>query len=107
MRFLLAEEARVGVSVLYAGEDESSDVLDPDLVRAGCVLKHRHPGVVREFYGPGLNHCIVRFIGLEDEPISTVVGFDHGEDGHYPGLFVPTEAEWAQALGSGWWSTSR
>jgi hypothetical protein len=107
MRFLRVDEARVGVSVLYSGDDDASDVLDPDLVRAGCVLKDRHPGVIREFYGPGVNHCIVQFIGLEDEPISTMVGFDHREDGHFPGLLVPTETEWAQALSRGWWSGSR
>ncbi len=107
MRFLRADEARVGVSVPYSGHDDASDVLDPDLARAGCVLKHRHPGVNREFYGPGVNHCIVQFIGLEDEPISTMVGFDHREDGHFPGVLVPTETECTQALGSGWWNTSR
>lgn len=37
MRFLRADEARVGVSVPYSGHDDASDVLDPDLVRAGCI----------------------------------------------------------------------
>ncbi|WP_162801970.1 hypothetical protein [Ornithinimicrobium murale] len=95
------------MSVLYAGEDDASHVLDPEFVQAGCLLRHRHPGVIRAIYGPGVNHCIVQFIGLEDEPISTMFGFDHLEDGRYPGLLAPTEAEWERALGSGWWSISR
>lgn len=37
MRFLRADEARVGVSVPYSGHDDASDVVDPDLVRAGCI----------------------------------------------------------------------
>lgn len=105
MRFLRADEARVGVSVLYAGEDDATGVLDRDLVEAGCVLRHLHPGVIQQFYGPDANHCIVRFLGLEDEPVSTMVGFDHQDDGQYPGLLVPTQTEWKKALTSGWWST--
>lgn len=105
-RYLRADEVRVGLKVLYAGKDDDAGVEDPDLVRAGHILVHRHPGVIQLFCGPGVNHCIVEFVGLEDEAISTVVGFDHHRDGHYPGLLVPSDEEWAQARASGWWGRS-
>lgn len=65
---------------------------------------NRHPGTIREFLGPGVNHCIVQFIGLEDEPASNMVGFDHRDDGTYLGLLLPTELEWSQAVADGWWN---
>ncbi|WP_298891723.1 hypothetical protein [uncultured Serinicoccus sp.] len=103
MRPLHAAEAKAGLRVLYAGKDDSTNVLDPGLLRRGHILKHHHPGLIDMFHGPGLNHCVVRFIGLEEEPVSTVLGFDHRGDGSYIGLLVPTETEWADALRSGWW----
>ncbi|XAS78079.1 hypothetical protein V3G39_08610 [Dermatophilaceae bacterium Sec6.4] len=64
----------------------------------------RHPGVINSFVGPGLNHCLVDFFGLEEEPISFAVGHDHDQDGFYWGLIDPTEDEWKIAAATGWWT---
>lgn len=92
----------MGQRVLYAGPADLLGIADAELLRRGHILIPHHPGVVQKSYGPGVNHCIVQFVGLEEEPISFAVGFDHLEDGTYPGLLVPTEGEWQQALSSGW-----
>lgn len=105
MHFLDANEVYVGQWVAYAGPSSELGVADPDRLRQGHILVLHHPGTVQRFYGPGRNHCIVSFAGLEEEPISFAVGFDHEEDGHYPGLLVPTGHEWETALSGGWWAT--
>ncbi|WP_256840394.1 hypothetical protein [Ornithinimicrobium faecis] len=105
MDFLHADQVYVGQHVLYAGPASELGVADPDLVRRGHILERHHPGIVQKFYGPGLNHCVVCFAGLEEEPVSFAVGFDHEEDGHYPGLLVPSERAWEQALSGGWWAS--
>lgn len=104
MQHLRVENARRGAHVLYAGRDNSQSINSPSLLSAGKLLTHLHPGVVRDFLGPGKNHCIVAFRGLEEEPISYAAGFDHDSSGIYRGLFLPSDAEWEKALTSGWWA---
>ncbi|MEO5609897.1 MAG: hypothetical protein ABIQ92_09585 [Ornithinibacter sp.] len=106
MRHLRASEVKIGQRVLHAGARDDQDVFDPALLRQGHVLEHHHPGVVACFYGPGVNHCVVRFIGLELEPISTAIGFDHDQNGCFAGLLFVTDDEWERALSAGWWATS-
>lgn len=107
MRNLQADEAEIGLPVLYAGERTTEGIEDVELLRLSHILEHHHPGLIRAFYGPGANHCIVEFIGLEHTTVSTAVGFDHDERGHFPGLLVPDSIEWTRALNAGWWSRPR
>ena len=104
MQRLHVSGADVGQRVLYSSDRDSGDVFSPARLRLGHVLEHHRPGVIDRFYGPGKHHCIVRFMGLEDEQISTGVGFDPDESGHYPGLLSVTEREWTNAVSAGWWS---
>ncbi len=105
MRLLHTSQAVVGQRVLYSGQRDNENVFDPTRLQQGHVLEHRHPGVIDRFYGPGKDHCIEHFVALEEEPISTAVGFDPDGTGHYRGLLYVTEQEWAQALSAGWWAT--
>ena len=102
MRNLTADDVQIGLRVLHAGTADGGDVLDPARRTAGHVLGERHPGVVLEILGR--QHVIVRFVGLEDEPISWAVGFGYDPaTGVYPGLLLPQAGEWDAALASGWW----
>lgn len=106
MKLLHTDKAVVGKRVLSSDtEPDDSDVLSQDLRARNHVLMPHHPGVIDQFVGPGLNHCIVRFLGLEHEPISMVVGYDHDNDGVYLGLVDPTDDDWLTAITSGWWAS--
>lgn len=104
---LNAQQAVIGKRVLYAGsEPDAGDVTSADLLVRNQVLMPHHPGLITGFVGPDLNHCLVGFVGLEQEPISFAVGFDHDEHGFYRGLIDPTENEWHSAVATGWWTAS-
>lgn len=106
MKLLRTDAAVVGKRVLSADtEPDASDVLSQDLRARNHVLMPQHPGVIDQFDGPGLNHCIVQFLGLEHEPISMIVGYDHDSDGVYVGLIDPTDDEWHTAVANGWWTS--
>ena len=47
-------------------DSKFKDMAGFDKHQRGHILLPHHPGVVQEFYGPGVNHCIVQFAGLED-----------------------------------------
>ncbi|MBO1756356.1 hypothetical protein [Allobranchiibius sp. CTAmp26] len=98
------EQAVGGKRVLSAGLDpDAGDVLTPAFRARNHVLMPHHPGRINSFVGPGLNHCLVDFVGLEQEPVSFAVGFDHDENGFYRGLLDPTDEEWQAAMSAGWW----
>ncbi len=40
----------------------------------------------------------MRFVGLELEPISTAIGFEHDQSGCFAGLLSVTDDEWEGAL---------
>lgn len=105
---LNAQQAVIGKRVLSAGnEPDAGDVISADLLVQNHVLMPHHPGRITGFAGPGLNHCLVGFFGLEQEPISFAVGFDHDEDGFYRALIDPTEIEWHSAMSTGWWDNEQ
>jgi hypothetical protein len=85
-KFLTTSEAREGLEVLYAGDPTGP-------------LVSLHPGVISQFHGPGLNHCVVAFVGVPDGPEGFPSGFDHEKDGVYPGLLLPeSRADWASLV---------
>lgn len=47
----------------------------------------------------------MRYLGLEDESISIIVGYDHDSDGVYLGHIDPTDDEWHTAVTHGWWTS--
>jgi len=104
MRHLMVSDVSVGVGVLYAGPGDDADVLDPARRAAGHILKELHPGVIHD--ATDRQHLIVRFFGLEDEPISWAVGFGHDVvTGDYPGLLIPDQRTWEDAKLAGWWAS--
>ena len=101
MRPLTVDDLRVGLRVLFAGEEDSGDVLDHSRRAAGHILMNHHPGVIHAVTDP--HHVQVDFVGLEDEPVSFGVGFGYDQEtGAYPGLLVPDDLEWDRALTAGW-----
>ena len=65
-------------------------------------LMDSHPGTIARVSGD--RQVFVHFLGLEDEPVSSL-GFMRDDDGHYPGLVLVSPDEWVAACAVGWWSS--
>lgn len=100
-RALKEHEARVGLRVLHAGERRTDGVMTPELRELGRGLEPGHPGVISRLL-PG--HLQVAWLGLEEEPESWGVGYDHVGEGIYPTLHPAAAVEWEYAISHGWWA---
>ena len=101
MRALMTEEAAPLRSVIYVGRAAPTNITKPELLASGRILMEHHPGIVERVSDDG--QVFVRFVGLEDEPLSDV-GWLPDENGRYPGLVLVDPEEWEAALVSGWWA---
>ena len=80
---------RQGVPVAYRGPDTDRDILNPQTQPP--MLFHGHPGRIAS---PAIQHILVDWVGLEDEPASFAVGYcPHTIDGGWAGPVVPALAE--------------
>ncbi len=80
---------RQGVPVAYRGPDTDRDILNPET--GPPMLFHGHPGRITS---PAVQHILVDWVGLEDEPASFAVGYcPHTIDGGWAGPVVPALAE--------------
>lgn len=91
----------VGTLVLYLGQQEAARAVSKGLPRGGDLLAEHHPGVVEAV--DRRKGVIVRFLGLELEPISSTA-FLPDETGTIPGLVAVSGADWQAARSAGWWS---
>jgi hypothetical protein len=80
-----------GAPVAFRGQDTDRDILNP----APALLFHGHPGRITD---PTLQHILVDWVGLEDEPASFAVGFcPTTVDGGWASPTVPGLAEISEA----------
>ncbi|ETT28373.1 hypothetical protein RR21198_1025 [Rhodococcus rhodochrous ATCC 21198] len=80
---------RQGVPVAFRGADTDRDILDPQAQPP--MLFHGHPGRITS---PAIQHILVDWVGLEDEPASFAVGFcPRAIEGGWAGPVVPGLAE--------------
>ena len=100
MQPLHVDQLIEGTQVIYIGRTSVGNVESPGLAQAGHILMEGHPGRIS---GVRAQHVYVAFLGLEDEPISSL-GFARDGNGDYPGLAVPTDEEWERATRAGWWA---
>ncbi|SUF08979.1 Uncharacterised protein [Rhodococcus gordoniae] len=61
---------RQGVPVAYCGADTDRDILNPHTQPP--MLFHGHPGRITS---AAIQHILVDWVGLEDEPVSFAVGY--------------------------------
>ncbi|MGW5339238.1 hypothetical protein ACWEQD_12540 [Rhodococcus pyridinivorans] len=86
---IATRRVRQGVPVAYRGRDTDRDILNPQ--RQPPMLFHGHPGRITS---PAMQHILVDWVGLEDEPASFAVGYcPHTIDGGWAGPVVPALAE--------------
>lgn len=93
------DEVRVGFHVLYGGSPTAQEIGNLRLAAAGHVLMHHHPGVVTSDEDPG--HVMVRWLGLEEQDASLIVGHNPVGD-EYPSLLVASAKEWEAEARRGW-----
>jgi hypothetical protein len=104
MRTLQTSEVARGLKVIWVGPDWPF-AATPKERNEGRILSLGHPGRIRDWAGPGLNHLMVDFVGLA-HTLESIDGHDFDEHGRYVHLAVPSEEEWDAACQFGWWSSS-
>jgi len=103
MRALSTEEAAPRRRVIYVGRAAGRSTTRPDLLGSGRVLLEHHPGIIDHVSDDG--QVFVRFVGLEDEPVSDPTWVPEAS-GRYPDLVLVDPEEWEAAVVSGSWASA-
>lgn len=86
---MATNRVRPGAPVAFRGHDTDRDILTPD--PQPPLLFHGHPGRITD---PAVQHILVDWVGLENEPASFAVGFcTTTAPGGWAGPTVPGLAE--------------
>jgi hypothetical protein len=102
MRALTTEEAAPRRRVIYVGRAAEPSTTGVDLLD-GRVLAEHHPGTIDHVSDDG--QVYVRFVGLEDEPLSDSTWVP-GASGRYPALVLVDPEEWEAAVVSSSWAAA-
>ena len=103
MRALTTEEAAPRRRVIYVGRAAERRTTGADLLDSGGILAEHHPGIIDHVSDDG--KVYVRFVGLEDEPLSDSTWVP-GASGRYPALVLVDPEEWEAAVVSSSWAAA-
>ena len=100
MRALTTEEAAPRRRVIYVGRATERSATGPGPLDNGRILMEHHPGIIDHVSDDG--QVFVRFVGLEDEPLSDSTWVPEAS-GRYPALVLVDPEEWEAAVVAGSW----